>query len=757
MHPTLKFAGLTLALCAASLFAGDAYYLSSSEGNDSNDGSIEYPWQTLAKISSVTLGPGDTVYFRRNDRFDGHFNVQGSGSEAEPITITAYGEGHHPVITGEVGAAGGGDYQEAILVQNESHFVFDGLEVNNERMVNRSGVDETDAFGLHIQSTDWAAIRNFTVRNMIFRNVYAVKPILREEGEDAFNGISVAGLRFRAEEQWHGGVQDVLVENCFFTDIQRYGINVSHHNGQLTIGEEERNRSMNLVFRNNEFHHTGGTCILPSRTWNVLIEDNLFYYSGSDRDPRMPARGSNVWTWRCTNTVIQHNYCISARGYLDSHGIHIDHQNVNTFVQYNYMEDNEGGFVEILGGNVNSVYRFNISVNEGWRDNGDNWDADHTIWINDKAPGDSAHPCEYTYIYNNTVYTDFAEGTRIRTAGGRHNFIYNNIFYSPTGRGIGEDGHEWDNSDQTSLTSHNLFQVSDTRFRNRDSSPVTGNPQLTDPGNGSPYGYQLESGSPAIDAGLLQRGPPIPGAGEGVFAHIPAYPTTDFFGNPVDLSSGTPNIGASNAKGGVIQPRPAKPVVRVAVLPGVHEMDPNEELSMKSHVMPVLAEDTGLTWASDNPEVATVTSSGVVTAHQAGLAIITATASNGVEGSSSIRVKGANAAKSGRMKTWLEGQGYSASTDITSLAPSGYALLMHYALDVAPTESITFVEGDTGMYLFNGYRQDVTYEAEVSSDLINWNPGTLTAPNLNGQRVLPIAAGVSAHEFYRIRFSIREF
>jgi hypothetical protein len=29
------------------------------------------------------------------------------------------------------------------------------------------------------------------------------------------------------------------------------------------------------------------------------------------------------------------------------------------------MEDCEGGFVEILGGNSNTVYRFNASVNDG--------------------------------------------------------------------------------------------------------------------------------------------------------------------------------------------------------------------------------------------------------------------------------------------------------------------------------------------------------------------------------------------------------
>ena len=48
------------------------------------------------------------------------------------------------------------------------------------------------------------------------------------------------------------------------------------------------------------------------------------------------------------------------------------------------MEDCEGGFVEILGGNTNAVYRFNISVNDGYREdpNGVPWNKKGKIfWV----------------------------------------------------------------------------------------------------------------------------------------------------------------------------------------------------------------------------------------------------------------------------------------------------------------------------------------------------------------------------------------
>ena len=39
--------------------------------------------------------------------------------------------------------------------------------------------------------------------------------------------------------------------------------------------------------------------------------------------------------------------------------------------QYNYSYNNEGGFAEVLGDNINCGYRYNISVNDGYREDPD--------------------------------------------------------------------------------------------------------------------------------------------------------------------------------------------------------------------------------------------------------------------------------------------------------------------------------------------------------------------------------------------------
>jgi len=523
------------------------YYLSSSNGDDNNEGTITSPWKTLTKISSVSLFPGDTVYFKKGDRFDGHFVVNGSGSEESPLVITSYGSGEKPIITGEVGAANGGDYQEAIFVENNDNIVFENLEVQNERTNTRAGVDDVDAYGMFIYNSGTEVMRNFTFRNMVFRNVYAVQEM---NDPDDFNGLEVAAVRIASTKNTVAGqeknIRDVLMENCYFTDLQRLGVHMKHAGGNDGIGNDSINRNMNLVFRNNEFHYTGGTCILPTNTYNCLIEDNLFNHPGADTDPRMPNRGSSVWTWRCRNTIIQRNFCISARGYLDSHGIHVDHENRYTFVQYNYMEDCEGGFVEILGGNVKAVYRFNISVNDGWRNN-PNWkNSNHTLWINQKSSGDKIHYCDSSYIYNNTVIMDSAYSTAI-DINAKNTFIYNNIFMATNGANLGGKQMVIKNNGTPLFMSNNLYFGNIVNsFKNNDANAVNGNPDFDEDKNETWEQFELKQGSPGINTGIAKNGPEFPLAGQGIFKDIPAFAEVDFYGNPIEMSSGTPNIGASN-------------------------------------------------------------------------------------------------------------------------------------------------------------------------------------------------------------------
>jgi polygalacturonase len=280
------------------VFTG-VYFVDSKNGSDDNSGYTENSaWKSLSKVSASTFEPGDQIQFKKRERFDGHLILKSSGTEEKPIIITSYGSGDKPIITGEVGASKGGDYQEAILVENNENITFDGLEITNERASSIAGIDDEDAFGIYIYNSGSTVMRNFVFKNMTFQNVYAPKPILQSERESSFIGLEVAGVRIFSTQNKIAGeeksIENVLMEDCYFNNLQRLGVHIKHGGGKAGIGTDETNRNSNLVFRNNEFSRTGGTCILPIRTYNCLIEDNIFDRPGDNSDPRMPNIGSAV-------------------------------------------------------------------------------------------------------------------------------------------------------------------------------------------------------------------------------------------------------------------------------------------------------------------------------------------------------------------------------------------------------------------------------------------------------------------------------
>jgi hypothetical protein len=548
MHKQIKYQVFVL-LLSFSLCAQNQYYLSSSTGNDNNNGSQNQPWKTLSKISNTTLGPGDTVYFKKGDTFRGHYVVNGSGTEQSPITFTAYGTGNQPVISGSDHDDGGGDYREAILVENEDNMIFEDLEIQNHRTTSRSNVGDLVSFGIQVISSSAGTKNNFTFRDMTFKNVYGLYWV-DPSNQSEFNAFEVSGLTFKSS--WGGIINNVVVEDSYFTDLQRIGVHIKN-----TSGKTSDKRNTNFVFRNNEFFQIGGTCILPIRAENCLIENNIFNQPGAKTNDKMIGRGSAVWNWYSINTIVQYNQAINAKGILDSHGIHVDHSNVDTFIQYNYMQDCEGGFVEILGGNQRAVYRFNISVNDGWRVN-PNWaNSDHTIWLNDKIGGQSGHPSYNSFIYNNTVVINKSGNDAFDTAidiNGHNTRIFNNIFYAANGSGIGNQQGNY--SDPNLMMTNNLF-FGDIRnnFKTLDSNRLEVNPDFYNEQSDDQYGFQINASSQAIDAGAAYTGnyahPPIPVDASTIFANVEEYPTVDFFGHSLSGDS-TPNIGASNAKNGEI-------------------------------------------------------------------------------------------------------------------------------------------------------------------------------------------------------------
>lgn len=80
--------------------SGKTYYIDSISGDDSSLGtSSDKAWKTTANVASLELKAGDRVLFKRGGTYDCTLTLKCSGTEENPILISAYGEGERPLLT----------------------------------------------------------------------------------------------------------------------------------------------------------------------------------------------------------------------------------------------------------------------------------------------------------------------------------------------------------------------------------------------------------------------------------------------------------------------------------------------------------------------------------------------------------------------------------------------------------------------------------------------------------------------------------
>jgi hypothetical protein len=127
------------------------YYINYVSGNDSNDGSISFPFKhcpgdpnAAGNASSTLLSGGDTVYFRNDVTYTialtggvSHIGLNWSGSAGNPITYdgSSWGSGTKAVIDGDNLADGWSSENHSMAFCDEdnarSYLVFRGFTITN--------------------------------------------------------------------------------------------------------------------------------------------------------------------------------------------------------------------------------------------------------------------------------------------------------------------------------------------------------------------------------------------------------------------------------------------------------------------------------------------------------------------------------------------------------------------------------------------------------------------------------------------------
>lgn len=88
-------------LSACAMLTATTWYFDGVRGDDRFSGSLEAPWRTVGAVRGLRLRPGDTLLFRRGDRYAGSWVIDESGAEGDRIVISSYGAGPPPLFSGE--------------------------------------------------------------------------------------------------------------------------------------------------------------------------------------------------------------------------------------------------------------------------------------------------------------------------------------------------------------------------------------------------------------------------------------------------------------------------------------------------------------------------------------------------------------------------------------------------------------------------------------------------------------------------------
>ena len=517
------------------------YYISFSGGDDSKDGKSEAnAFKNLGKINSITFAPGDNIKFKTGDTWKGYFKLRGSGSDSSSIIIESYGAANKPIIDGN-------GYQASLFLDNVQYIEVNNLEFKNDASHKKSNGDvklmsgstrsgQDERFGLlALRFGEGKNINHLKVSNVKVSNIYPTP----NETSYKHQGY---GMRFESYNDSEINYFDgIIIDNVDISLIGHYGIHIVNR----MSGAQADYYHRNITITNSKFHNTGGSGIVLARTKNVLIENSTFKGTGSSDDSRMWNRGSGLWMFTSNDVIVQKCTFEDAYGPLDSFGAHIDWGNERVVIQYCLSKNNFGGFVEILGENLDCGYRYNISIGDGTRT------GDHKgliFWVSDFAGNNRRIGSKNNFIYNNTVFvpsTNPVTGSAMTPSvlireNTEDTFVYNNLIYINSGASM---SIKTDNDKDLNFFRNNLYfgdvKISDNTAFEHHSSEIFSDPKLVNPGSTDPNDYKLQSGSPAIGKGILING------STDYKNFIQNNGGKDYFGNSVSNTS-KPNIGAYN-------------------------------------------------------------------------------------------------------------------------------------------------------------------------------------------------------------------
>lgn len=526
--------------CCLSTYATN-YYINAAIGSNENSGtSKSQSWKSQEPLQQVKLQAGDSILFASGQQFKGNVSIINVfGTSTSPVVITSYlfnKNTSKPILDA-------GSFLNAIYIENSSFIAINNLELTaTSPYLSASETKKTELrCGILVKVLRDDLFQNIAINNVLVHDVYYnVKGYARTANETASaNGTQSYGWGIRFINESNTGKLSKLT--VFNTEIY----NVCHTGLKFTA---PTNGIENVEIKNCYIHETGGPGLQLSGVANAHIHHNKINFSGSTADSRNWGRGSGMWTWGCSNILIEHNRFENANGPGDSAGVHIDFNCNDVVVQYNVSANNAGGFCEILGNNYNCAYRYNISINDGYRVKGVNgaFQEGKIFWLSGYQGNSKEKAGPYnSYFYNNTIYVAASIVPRIAVStSAKGVYIANNIFYfeKKAAKVTGDQKkNEVDIGEVSNVVfKNNLFLDSSSWPKDlliQDKSPILGNPKFQAAGGLAIENYKPSNLSLIRQKGIVIESIPNDNIGLKIGLHV----KKDILNNPIN---GLPDLGA---------------------------------------------------------------------------------------------------------------------------------------------------------------------------------------------------------------------
>ncbi|WP_036693103.1 right-handed parallel beta-helix repeat-containing protein [Pedobacter glucosidilyticus] len=533
-------------LLTCAFLPGEAknYYFNAQNGQDNYSGlSPNHAFRSLAKIAELKLIAGDSILLAGGITFYEPLILKGlKGNHDKPIVISTYKtEGF---TKAKIDAK---DFANGVLLLNCSSVEVSNLFItaNAGRLEPVNGKLPEMRCGVLVKSNYAGKFSHINLKNLTIKDVYYEEPGFTR-GKDEVktsNGTQKYGWGIRFIVEGEALLDNIKVEACDIAHVS--------HTGLKLTGKKES--ILNIKLLNNKVTNVGGPGIQMSGVKKGLVSGNLIDSSGSKKDSRNWGRGSGLWTWGTSDVIIEKNAFLNANGPGDSAGCHIDYNCNNIIVQYNLSANNAGGFCEILGNNYNCAYRYNISINDGFRIKGKDgaFQEGKIFWLSGYV-GNKIKPKGpfNSYIYNNTIYTKnemIAQVAIATSASGV--LVANNIFHlEGVSKFVAGDQLKAESIEQVEIDNcffqNNLFLRKNSWPKEaiiKDTKPLYGDAAFTNKG-----GFKLEDYIPKNTALIKDKGIEIKKInGDAVGLTVGLAVEYDILGNKI---TAMPDLGAIEIK-----------------------------------------------------------------------------------------------------------------------------------------------------------------------------------------------------------------